>query len=106
MKTVKVICIDEYVTLIATTDDVDEDNDEVVATGSRQNFSAPAVILNEVAGGDFKIFAECCGKLIGSIIYFKSVHALYFSEKRADLFPKSAREEYIIQDDNQTNRPT
>ena len=64
------------------------------------------MILNEVAGGDFKIFAECCGKLIGSIIYFKSVHALYFSEKRADLFPKSAREEYIIQDDNQTNRPT
>nr|SVE88460.1 EOG090X00GC [Daphnia sinensis]SVE89704.1 EOG090X00GC [Daphnia sinensis]SVE90333.1 EOG090X00GC [Daphnia sinensis] len=50
---------DGYVTSIATTDEVEEeDYDGAVAPGGRQTFTAPAAILNEVAGEDFDPFAE------------------------------------------------
>lgn len=50
---------DGYVTSIATTDEVEEeDYDGAVASGGRQTFTAPAAILNEVAGEDFDPFAE------------------------------------------------
>ncbi|KAK4004202.1 hypothetical protein OUZ56_005944 [Daphnia magna] len=50
---------DGYVTLIATTDEVEgEDYDGAVAIGGRQTFTAPAAILNDVAGEDFDPFAE------------------------------------------------
>ncbi|XP_045035757.1 splicing factor 3B subunit 1-like isoform X3 [Daphnia magna] len=50
---------DGYVTSIATTDEVEgEDYDGAVAIGGRQTFTAPAAILNNVAGEDFDPFAE------------------------------------------------
>ncbi|KAK4024149.1 hypothetical protein OUZ56_009537 [Daphnia magna] len=50
---------DGYVTSIATTDEVEgEDYDGAVAIGGRQTFTAPAAILNDVAGEDFHPFAE------------------------------------------------
>ena len=50
---------DGYVTSIATNDEVEEeDYDGAVASGGRQTFTAPAAILNEVAGEDFDPFAE------------------------------------------------
>lgn len=50
---------DGYVTSIATNDEVEEeDYDGGVPTGGRQTFTAPAAILNEIAGEDVDPFAE------------------------------------------------
>lgn len=46
-------------TSIATNDEVEEeDYDGGVPSGGRQTFTAPAALLNEVAGEDFDPFAE------------------------------------------------
>ena len=53
---------DGYVTSIATTDEVEEEDYDggVAAPGGRQSFTAPSAILNDIAGAgeDFDPFAE------------------------------------------------
>ena len=52
---------DGYVTSIATTDEVEEEDYDGVGAGAgsgRQSITAPAAILNEAIGEDFDPFAE------------------------------------------------